>query len=152
LATKFITGINVRYVFLKNKNITTLQSFILSLFLDIDIRRGIPSNKTLSNILGTSKNSISNNISKLKRLGLLIESTKYSDIEAFNKLKNKDYISGCIFCGISHITLDEHHYPIRAKDGGVNTITICPNCHRHFHELTDYNRVFTLSDEVKNAR
>ena len=61
---------------------------------------------------------------------------KYSDEEAFKLLNKKNSKRGCLFCGYDKYVLDQHHYPIRRKDSGTETITLCPNCHRAFHCLT----------------
>jgi len=60
-----------------------------------------------------------------------------SDCDAF-ALLNKQHATGCLFCGYSRSFLDKHHYPVRACSGGTETISICSNCHREFHQLTDY--------------
>jgi hypothetical protein len=61
-----------------------------------------------------------------------------TDKEAFDLLCRNSADTGCLFCGWNNAALDSHHYPVRAKDGGIETIDICPNCHREFHCLVDY--------------
>ena len=143
--------ISVRCDLIRNKGITNSEAILLSLFLDVDIRYGLPSNTEISSITGFTKESISRSISNLIRKGYLIRVKKYSDNDAFKTLNKKSSDVGCLFCGFSEVTLDNHHYPIRAKDGGEDTIRLCPNCHRKFHELTDYNRECIINLEVKNG-
>lgn len=147
-----ITGINVRYVLIRDKRISTNQAFLLSLLLDLNIQDGLPSNKLLAKSLGTTVSAISNMINKLKKGGFILGSESMSDHDAFIYLNKRNSVTGCLFCGVNYISLDEHHYPIRAKDGGTHTISLCPNCHRHFHELVDYKRNIVLSREVQDAR
>lgn len=157
MATKFITvsiedldGLNIRYSCMRNKELTTSQAFLLCLFADIDTAKNIPSNSKIANFMGTSKQAVSRNISILARKGFIEKEDGLSDKKAFESMsKGTLYKNGCILCGYSKCTLDEHHYPIRAKDGGHKTISLCPNCHRLFHEKTDYNRRITLTNKAK---
>ncbi len=41
----------------------------------------------------------------------------------------------CSWCQCSTLVLHEHHFPIFKKDGGTDTVLICPNCHHEFHCL-----------------
>ena len=41
----------------------------------------------------------------------------------------------CEWCKQECYVLQEHHYPILAKDGGKEIVNICPNCHYTFHKL-----------------
>ena len=147
-----IDGINVRYELIRNNKITGIEACILSLFLDIDISEGIPSNKDLSILLNIAKPQISKTISRLKEKGFLIEKNIPTDKEIFNVLNKVNSDNGCTFCGYTGIAIDDHHYPIRRKDGGKKTISLCANCHREFHYLSDHSRDFLLSKEVENAR
>lgn len=48
----------------------------------------------------------------------------------------KSYIgSKCEWCKKECYVLQEHHYPIPARDGGKEVVKICPNCHYTFHKL-----------------
>ena len=144
-----IKGVNVRYYLIKDKSITLSESVFLSLLLDIDLSNGIPSNIKISNIIGIKKSAVSRMINNLIKIGYLKKDNNKTDKQAFEYLSaGTTHIDGCLFCGYKKTTLDEHHYPIRAKDGGANTISICPNCHRLFHELTDYNRNIRVSSFI----
>lgn len=142
-------GINVRFELIRDKNISNKQAALLSLLMDIDISDGLPSNSELSAYFRETKSSISRSINDLIRKGYLKRHETYTDIEAFELLNSSNSVNGCLFCGFNRCTLDKHHYPIRAKDGGLDTINLCPNCHRMFHEFTDYNRrVFIRKDLI----
>ena len=41
----------------------------------------------------------------------------------------------CEWCGKESYVLQEHHYPIPARNGGTKVVHICPNCHYTFHAL-----------------
>ena len=143
-----ITSIKVSYALVNNKEITTNEAFLMSLLYQIDFDKYIPNNSELSNIIGVSKQAISKMISSLISKGFLISGSSYSDQEVFEKMKNKIHVCGCIFCGYSKSTLDEHHYPVRSKDGGTDTISLCANCHREFHEIADHNRYLSISKKT----
>lgn len=51
----------------------------------------------------------------------------------------------CEWCGSITLVLNEHHYPVPKKDGGVDIVKICPNCHYEYHSL---KYVLKLSDEI----
>jgi hypothetical protein len=46
----------------------------------------------------------------------------------------------CDWCQSEALTLEKHHYPVRKKDGGTKTCSICPSCHSEFHSLADVPR------------
>lgn len=70
---------------------------------------------------------------------------KLSDEEALWAISGYTYTSGCTTCGVDDVLLDKHHFPVRKKNGGTETIDICPNCHRKFHTLSDFG-VFAIND------
>ena len=41
----------------------------------------------------------------------------------------------CDWCGCRSITMNEHHYPIRANAGGEDVVLICPDCHYSYHYI-----------------
>ena len=41
----------------------------------------------------------------------------------------------CEWCKKPCYVLEEHHFPISAKNGGDKVVRICPNCHYTFHKL-----------------
>lgn len=63
----------------------------------------------------------------------------------------------CSLCQSSTAQLHYHHYPIKASEGGTETIGIYPNCHFEFHYMEyDYEINFgkikelLLENEVRN--
>jgi len=148
---KNLKGLNVRYSCIQNKELTTSQSFLLCLFADIDLSENIPSNKKIAEFMGSTKSAISRNISILIRKGYIRKFEYSTDIEIFQSIsKGTLFKTGCVLCGYNKCTLDEHHYPIRAKNGGEDTVSLCPNCHRLFHEKADHNRTIRLMKKAKD--
>lgn len=68
----------------------------------------------------------------------IVKKTLLSDIEAYSLLNKDNSDIGCLFCSETMVNIHGHHYPIRAKDNGLKTIDLCPNCHSKFHIYTDY--------------
>lgn len=72
---------------------------------------------------------------------------KLNDKEIVNILKNKNMKNigigdkVCNWCGCNTLKLHKHHYPISRKDGGTETVSICPNCHNEFH----YNSFYRIN-------
>ena len=92
-----------------------------------------------------------NKIRRLESKGYLI-SQKLSDDKAYKILKTidrPDWVGGleCEWCGCRSISIQMHHFPIRRKDGGEETVNICAGCHTDFHALTDI-RVKSFSKEI----
>ena len=46
----------------------------------------------------------------------------------------------CEWCGSMVHTLQKHHFPVSAKDGGKDIVEICGSCHADFHHLEIYNQ------------
>ncbi len=90
---------------------------------------------------GSTKQSVIKILKELENKNLIKQENhkSISDEEYFNQ-KNKEYKNGCLFCGTNDIALDKHHYPIRRRNGGIETISLCPNCHSRFHYNTDYSQ------------
>lgn len=42
----------------------------------------------------------------------------------------------CEWCSESVPILHEHHYPVRKSCGGLDTVSICPNCHTEYHFIS----------------
>lgn len=96
-----------------------------------------------------SKSKVIKTISCIEKKGYITIQEKISDLTAYSMLKDTNiHKTGCLFCGYNKSFLDEHHYPIRAKDGGTNTISICSNCHREFHYITDYSKKYVINANV----
>ena len=52
----------------------------------------------------------------------------------------------CQWCKGTTAVLHEHHYPIRNVDGGIDTVSICPNCHAEYHSI-ESSREYKLNTE-----
>jgi len=96
------------------------------------------STRKLIEDVGCSASIFHPSIRKLIARDLVMKGERRSDREVFSLLNKKNSKKGCLFCGIDDIPLERHHFPIRRVDGGKETIKLCPNCHRKFHELADY--------------
>lgn len=96
-----------------------------------------------------SKGKILKTIQSLKDKDLIVIDENISDKEVFNALSNgRLHKKGCMFCGYDKSFLDKHHYPIRAKYSGTQTISICSNCHREFHYMADYSKKYNASSSL----
>lgn len=78
-------------------------------------------------------------ISKLETLGL-IKKVNTNRKMIIDKLKSKPSVTGvgskvCALCKSTTAQLHNHHYPLKASEGGTETIGICPNCHFEFHYM-----------------
>ena len=83
-----------------------------------------------------SKPTVSRTKQSLKKMGY-IKSNNISPKEAKKMVldnKNKGFI--CEWCGTKTYAIQKHHYPISQKDGGEQTVNICPNCHFEYHLIT----------------
>lgn len=47
----------------------------------------------------------------------------------------------CTWCHGETLSLERHHYPKERRHGGVDTVDICANCHREFHNLVNHGRI-----------
>lgn len=91
-------------------------------------------------------------IKYLKEKGILVR-TEYTTTKIKDLISSKIAQRGignkkCEWCEGDTVILHEHHYPIPKKYGGLETVSICPNCHYEFHYLMDYK--YKLNDEVLN--
>lgn len=78
----------------------------------------------------------------LEKKGIL-RNVVQSDVRAMQALDN-GFKVGCIACGRLN-PIHKHHYPIRQKDGGTDTVNFCANHHFDFHKMVDYG-FFTLNE------
>ena len=143
-----------------NKNVCIPKSFFSyclnngldlndCLILEYIIKRDLSTALNISTdnpMLNMGETAIKRRCNKLKQKRL-IEISKISDKQAFDALNN-GYLKGCLFCGYNKSFLDKHHYPIRVKDKGTETIEICSNCHREFHTMTDYERFYKATSKI----
>jgi len=100
----------------------------------------------MSETLGLSKGAVSNIVNSLISRGYFSR-LRLSDQDALSKIikRGRPYNSGCYACGFSRY-LHNHHYPVRQKDGGSQTIPLCPDCHSEFHQYADHG---VLSSNIK---
>ena len=91
---------------------------------------------------GYKRNAIARSIRRLVQSGLLT-SHWLTDEESADHCKTKDpAILGvghlrCEWCESITIAINKHHYPIRDRDGGADTVSICASCHSEFHYLSE---------------
>ncbi len=96
----------------------------------------------------SKKNTIYKTYRSLINKGVL-SASNFSDQQTFDWLNQDNSKEGCLFC--SNIQdLHKHHYPIRKKDNGKDTIVLCKECHFKFHSLTDYNHTYKILKEITN--
>lgn len=89
----------------------------------------------------TNKRSVEQIRYTLRKKGCLSETKKLSPNDAKEmtiKIANKG--SKCEWCGKESYVLQRHHFPISAKNGGTETVLICPNCHYTYHQLVADNK------------
>ena len=115
----------------------------------IDIVSKFGSAATVSNMaetLGLSKGAVSNIVNSLISRGYFSR-FRLSDQDALSEITKHGgpYKLGCYACGFSRY-LHNHHYPVRQKDGGSQTIPLCPGCHSEFHQYADHG-VLSLNIE-----
>jgi hypothetical protein len=107
----------------------------------IDIVSKFGSVATVSNMsetLGLSKGAVSNIVNSLISRGYLSRFL-FSDQASLNQIikHGGPYNSGCYACGFNRY-IHRHHYPVRQKDGGTQTIPLCQDCHSEFHQYADH--------------
>lgn len=86
-------------------------------------------------------------VNRLETLGLIKKVNTNREM-IIDKLKSKPSVIGvgnklCTLCKSTTAQLHNHHYPIKASEGGTETIGICPNCHFEFHYM-EYNYEINL--------
>lgn len=100
-------------------------------------------------ILRNKKKTLQNKMNKLADKKIITQ-RKYTDEEVYHQLRKGNFSeNSCHFCGIDDLILHSHHYPVRNKDGGTNTIKLCPNCHTRFHMIADYDKQYRFSNTYK---
>lgn len=101
--------------------------------------------RNISDTLGYSIGAISGMVNRLIASEYLTRQ-QYSDNEALMAIQQSGggpHNHGCIACSNTR-NIHQHHYPVRAKDGGVQTIPLCANCHSDFHGLADHGTLKTI--------
>lgn len=82
----------------------------------------------------------------LKMMSMAINDTEIPcRLRALNNDSKRDFLRdealnnngpGAITCEICHRmvgVVNEHHHPVTRKNGGQNTIQVCPTCHAYMH-------------------
>lgn len=88
------------------------------------------------------KQAIADSMRYLVCINLLTES-RVSDEETADlcRLKQPAIFSAghlcCKWCKSKTVILNKHHYPVRRRDKGVDTVSICASCHSEFHYLSE---------------
>lgn len=86
------------------------------------------------------KNIVSNQTlitikNKLVKLGYIKIEEKTPEELKNETIKLSHKGAKCEWCKKPCYIIEEHHFPISAKDGGDKVVRICPNCHYTFHKL-----------------
>lgn len=104
---------------------------------------------TLTPFFFKKRDTLQRRLNLLERKSLISYQSK-TDKEVYDLLKNGNFDdNGCHFCGINDVVFHQHHYPIRKKENGIETITLCPNCHMKFHKLADYEKKYKFAKEYQ---
>lgn len=107
-----------------------------------------PSNKIISSSLGISERNSDDCVKKLRDVGIVKGHPAMSAEDAFRYLVNNKkeqrlnashpfhHTKECVWCLGDTLVLLELHYPIPKKEGGEDTVSVCPNCHYEYLALT----------------
>ena len=96
--------------------------------------------KQIANNANLTSSTITKTLKSLQNKQM-IKFSEPKPYEIRNIIKSKDlegYGIGdkrCEWCGINTYVIHKHHFPIRREDGGIKTVSICPNCHHEYHHL-----------------
>lgn len=83
-----------------------------------------------------SISTIQRTLTNLEKQGLIEDISLSDPYEIKRKVISAEEDKNmCGWCKAKSITLHEHHFPIPRKDGGKETVKICPNCHYGYHYL-----------------
>ncbi len=101
-----------------------------------------PARKVLGSIDLDPASCTSDGLDECIALGMVTVKQIMSPDDAKNLICGKVGQSGlgdltCEWCNGSTLVLHDHHFPIPARDGGTDTVAICPNCHAEYHMLLD---------------
>lgn len=137
-----------------DKHATPNSEWLIIRLLDYYLKSGKVAPLSFSQVADVcrwSRNKASKLTKDLTSLGVL-DVTFLSDQEAKDLIVETSGTGGlgdkvCSWCGCRTYILHRHHFPKRRKDGGQETVDICPNCHANFHFLTD-TMLYVLSKKV----
>lgn len=126
-------GVFIPQEILEDKSLTASEKLYLSLLKVYNIR---DADKIIC--LDISQKTLENIKTKLEKHGYLNfikqhEKDVYKAKEMTIKFSHNGY--KCEWCGQKCYVLHKHHFPVSAKDGGTETVDICPNCHYTFHNI-----------------
>lgn len=83
-----------------------------------------------------SYKTIARAMKKLMKAGLISRVDKTPEHLKEELLSRQDLKNmSCEWCNEKVMILQSHHYPVPRKNGGLETVNICPNCHYGFHYL-----------------
>lgn len=128
---KDFEGIYIPKEIFIDTNLTPQEKIYLSILkMDLEIK----TSKEFAELMFLSVNRLSEIKKSLQKKGYIVSRKNKSPQEVKQLAldsKNKGKI--CEWCKEKVVVLHEHHYPISKKDGGEDTVRICPNCHYSFH-------------------
>ena len=115
-----------------NENLTIQEKVFLAVIkMDFNFKN----NKEFAEFMKLSPNRIAE-IKKSLYLKCYIDKKILKPKEIKNViLKGDNKNKTCEWCNNKVAILQEHHYPVLRKDGGTETVSICPNCHYTYHHL-----------------
>lgn len=129
---KEFEGIWIPAEIMDDKELNMLEKIYLStLKMNINLK----TSNEMAEFLGISHSRLSEIKNKLKKKGYLFKENLDSAQKKKKVLINKGRGYKCEWCECLTTAIQEHHYPISKKDGGTETVKICPNCHYEFHCL-----------------
>ena len=144
-----LEDLSINQVFCIKYDLDIKDGFLVGALNDVNDFLSVDECLELVPGISNKRDTLQRRLKSLKEKGVL-RSFSMSDQEAYLFLKKGDFKnSGCHFCGFSDCPLHQHHYPVRNKDGGSETIPLCPNCHSLFHNLVDHNIKYSLSEISK---
>ena len=86
-------------------------------------------------LLDISQRKLSEMKTNLQNRGYIELKIENAELAKKITIENSHKGHKCEWCGKECYVLHKHHFPISAKDGGTETVDICPNCHYTFHSI-----------------
>ena len=126
-----IEGIWIPKSILDDSTLPHNEKFYLSVYLQFDKNIGY-SEYILSFTMSDS--TIRRCRKSLLKKGLISITNSPEEIKN-TTLKLLQFGDKCEWCGQRSFVLHKHHFPIPRHKGGIDTVSICPNCHCTYHKL-----------------
>ena len=126
---------------------STTAGILLSFLTQTFISEGVK-HFSKADLMKLTSLTISEIETSIKKINDFVVIKSLSDEDVFKLLNKNNALDGCLFCGYNKTYLDKHHYPIRKKHGGIETICLCANCHREFHYLSDFKKMYIPKKEI----